>query len=427
MKVIRAEHLISRIVQAVGITQMSDIELLLLEEVYSYLTSLPWSWNWHEGGGATFAPVVGSKTTYTWAKGTNYLQSSSAGFGGFNYTHTGRVFLLDQRKYRVVEFDVTNWRIVLDRTLTIEELEETEITLYRDMICFPTSFMRGLWTDIKLDSSTLNDVGRDRVGRFRCWSTGAPHKYIGTTSYEIPAPRQPPFVSGAVGGTVPAGRYRYFFTYYDAESGIESSPGPVLQYDNASAQDITLQYGTTNIGELSYTLRLYRSEVEPETERPPMFLLYEKDPTDVLDVIVDNNLSDTMFFGLEQYYDGTWTTCYYVNIPDDCYQLDWIHTNQFGFRIHEEQNLRLGTTDEVIQAIELFFMRIKSAGVNGVSTEDYRRQIIAYRSQLNFLITSDREPTHSDPGSSKRRALPISPLADDEDNNNISSTWRADF
>jgi hypothetical protein len=74
----------------------------------------------------------------------------------------------------------------------------------------------------------------------------------------IDAPSSAPTHSSTGAGTLAAGTYSYYYTYYDAETGYESMPSPILDvHCTAAANAITLA-GITDFGD-GYFKRLYRA------------------------------------------------------------------------------------------------------------------------------------------------------------------------
>jgi hypothetical protein len=74
----------------------------------------------------------------------------------------------------------------------------------------------------------------------------------------IEAPPAAPVSGGTAAGSLAAGTYSYYYTYYDSETGYESMPSPILDVHVSSGGVCITVTGITDYGD-GYSKRLYRA------------------------------------------------------------------------------------------------------------------------------------------------------------------------
>lgn len=414
-RTIRTADLIAYLRAHMGITGADDLFHLWLEEGLTVIREQPWPWNWKQLAALTLKPEVQTGATYTWTEGDQYVTSSAA--VTLSWKTTGRRVQLGDEWYRTVDFGNKNAnRIYVDRPiLGSDAAGTTSLSFVRDDLAIPTSRLRTV------------EINRAKIPRYseQFWKShfrgtylqrdiATPYGYMDEPWWKIDPPAYPPEVTaGPALLTFPAGDYVYFYTRVDGESGLESAPGPATTYAAAAGFSPRVKYNNPaalDRGEnTSFGLRLYRSPANPTRDRAPMFLLAERSFAVPAAPYDDTNVNVR---GLTPYWDGPWSTLRWLPGPDDTRNSVWVECLQdWGNRSYEEQYVELGTDNQVLELLRLFFMGVTQ--LTGRNTQEFRNAVAHFRSQMAYLVTTARAPGDSDAGPESH--IPISSGSPDAD------------
>lgn len=418
MRSILTEHLVRYATTSIGAAASQDMVYLWLEELVATLLEQPWPWNWKQWKGQVLPSVAEvTTTTFTWVAGNTFVTSNVA-LSALTYTRTGRKVLISDEWYMAVDVGFTSTtRIYLDRPLVTTVTTGTALTFYRDEYALPTSRIRDVQTT---ESLKLIRYSEDwETGQYLGFRTeklqpsSPPSGYIDRNGLTITPPRYPPKVVVGVGAGPNIGTYNYFYTRYDAESGLESQPGPVLKWTQASAVPLTVTYDNPTVADrsedTSYPLRLYRSRINPPRDRVPMFRLAERSPfaqaPAYVDSLVDNNLLTVRHL---PYWDGPWAVVQLLPVPDTRESMWAWHLKNWTGRLDDLEYLPFGQDNMMADQLRLYLggalMRMAS------NPKEHRDAIIAFKAQLAYLVTRSRPAGDDDVGPENYN--PITPMTD---------------
>jgi hypothetical protein len=378
-----------------------DLFYRWIEEAVNLIREYGWSWNWTSKSRLTLKSVSeASGVTFTWTEGDSYI-TCSAPLVAITYSYTGRKVKLGDEWYRTTDIGKTNpARIYVDRGIKGSSTATT-ISLVRDEFSFPTTRLRTVEVD-SLKLSRYSEAYKTRLfhGRFTFQQdVGLPRAYMESDNVRLPSPLFPPSVTGvnAVAWETTGKIIYYFYTIFDSETGLESAPGPTLKYTSVGFQPMVTYGNPVNADQLegtSYSLRLYRSVADPNRVRCPMWSIQTRSP---LATGLRDTFTGSWFYGKERHWDGSWSTIRLFSPPDDTVRTLYVeHLNNWSFRPHEEDLIELGTNDSMIE-----LLRIYLTGLINLSTrtpEEYRKCLMAFRGQLNYLITVTRSSGNDDVG-----------------------------
>ena len=417
-----------------GQNMTEDIMYQWFEELYRMIRETKWSWNWLWEGRTTMAPTTtDAAAKWSGTQGNNYITLDGGGNLQsladtiIHYNHTGRVFYQDERTYRIINVGgLNNNRIYLDRPLHATFAAQ-QIEFCRQNYAFRTSSVKSVEVDfLKKASSQNDDYLRDFLVTRYWTSSGVPITWKVDDNFSLPRPVQAPVVHSTTGAAFTAGKYYYFFTYVDQESGMISAPGPILEYTATTASP-TFNYGSTNLGEYTYPLRLWRSTVNPSRTRAPMFAVNgpaaadrtgtvglessrdamwvkgaagDKDPWDNTDRVQDL-LSDAALTRREQYYEGAWTTVDMLPCPDDTYSFEVYRLHNWSTRPHKDMYVDLGRNNQVLELLRFGVHQFTE--LQNRDGQNFRQAVIQFRQQLAYLLRQDRSAAQEDPGVNRHR------------------------
>lgn len=377
----------ARYVAELGASTGTDLFWFALGEALSAIHDRDWPWGHDNVSSVTVAPIV-PDVTFSGTARDQYLHSS--GDHGLTYANMGRKFLWDGELYRIVDHNIGTYDLTLDRPLHATLSDQT-LSFVRDEICINTSLVHGVWVAgqraEKLLQSDLNSAVTFLGTPFYGWSEGEPYRYIPRDGMVLVGPQgqpqtpqfPPACTAGAAQANFPGGVYRYFFTRVDMESGLESEPGPMLEYTHTAGYKIVVTYdhGSFDVG--GYGLRLYRSEVNPTRDNCAMFLISVGSATAFS--ATDSNHSVK---GLYRYMDAPHTVIQLVPPPDSEARSVVIERSRpFNSRPHAEDYIELGTEDAVHELLRMFLAGISK--LRNHDTQAVRTQIISFRSQLDYI------------------------------------------
>lgn len=395
----RASDLIAYFTAHLGVSGEVDLLYYYLEEGLKLIHEQPWPWNWASRHELTLKPEEQVGATYTWVQGQSYITSSAV--VTLSYSYTGRKVKLGDEVYRCVDFGMNNVnRIYVDRPILGSQATGVALTFYRDEVGVQTTRVRTVEVNRLKIPRYSPQYFRDHFWGLNDFTvnTGQPRAYVDEDWHRIPPPRFPPVcVNGAASATPSAGTYVYFYTRREKETGLESPPGPSTTFVANGANTVRVTYGNTTIADQSedstYELRLYRSEKNPTRDRTPMFLVGARTPFALGAPFEDN--TDTIY-SLEPYYDGPFAKLRLIPGADSEYSVLVDHLHNYGFRPHGNSYVELGTNNQVLELLRMFF--IGCVNVSTRNLEEYRKAVIMFRQQMNYLATQARSAGDHDQG-----------------------------
>tara|TARA_R100000789_G_C3022425_1_gene153797 strand:+ start:57 stop:1469 length:1413 start_codon:yes stop_codon:yes gene_type:complete len=443
----KIQEIIDLLMSNTGQNMSEDIMYQWFEEVYKMVREQKWSWNWLWEGRSTVEPsTANASVKWSGAEGSNNITldgggsvntiTSTYGAGIWDWSMTGRVFYWDERLYKVINSGsapasgpIAN-KMYLDKPLH-KAITSEQLSFCRQDYSYRTSSVKTVEIDFLKKVSSLND---DYIRDFmvtRYWTaSGTPITWRVDDNKSLPTPKYAPVVhtESVTSSGLAAGTYYLFFTYVDQESGLFSAPGPVLSHAVAANNSIlNWKYGEHNIGEQTYGLRLWRSTVNPERTRVPMYavngpaytsrsgvygldshsdymwpigLSGDKNPTDATGYVADQLVEGALKRG-EMYYDGPWTTVDLMPCPDDIYSFDTYRLNNWGYRPEGTSYIDLGRSNQVLELLRLGVHQFTE--LQNRDTKSFREAIVHFRSQLMYLLKQDRSAASEDPGVRRHR------------------------
>lgn len=449
--------LINQFMEDHGQSSGKDRVMLWLEDVYSKVRRLPWSWNLRTtdtqtGGHFTTSPVLTSVITYdssgevvladtetfTWTKGNDYIQSTQSTVEIVQADHTGRYVYIGEEWYkcvRIAPVGDTN-RVFLDKKIVaasqVIELDPdtgvpitglgAQVSFYRRDLAFETNGIKSMHIDDqKIENLTGEQIYRFKRGLDPRWyygDSGTPLAY-NIDDHQINAPKYAPSVTLSFdsSSTATTGTHRAFYTFFDRETGLESPPGPEAKFTLTSTLNVaTMAYpatGSHHSAETTYYRRLYITRAITDYTRNPAYKWGDKMPTDVSSDFQFNTGDDTLDDNL-RYYDGTWTRTVLYPAPDEYLRAHARHIDTWPALPEPQEILKLGRQREFIELFHLYFLMKQS--IQGKDPAQFRTMQGAFREQLNFLMAQDGDDRRLDPSSWEYRFFSptVNMVTDDE-------------
>lgn len=430
MRTYRVKEFIQYLQATVGVSANSDMMYRWLEESLTEIRSKPWSWNWKVERGVTHAPI--SEThKFTWVAGQDFI-TCAAPMADIGFANTGRIVKIDDHWYQCTDIGKTSaTRVYLSRSLITTQATQTALTFHRDHKFFKTSKVRNV---------AVGDV--PKCARYssrdlrQYWlltdvddlDEGSPYSYQDLVLERIKPPAHPPLYATSGAGSFSNGKYVYFYTKIDTESGLESEPGPSLVVNVTDGKVPTITYNNPAsadvLEETSYKLKLYRSEIILATEprprlRLPMFEVQERNPTATPFNDINNN--GGLLRGKERYWDGAYSGVRLLPKPDSVERFDVECLDVSPGRFHDEDYIKLGPNDEVMQLIRLYISG--ASKLKGLNATEYQQHLIAFRRQQAHLLTEDREPGNSDSGPKNINNYSVEEYGSGDWVNDLQSPW----
>lgn len=414
---LKVGHFLKKISGTVQSSQ-KDIVRDLVEDALDRILCEPWTWNWLERSYSLPATVSEASGTWTYVQGNDYI-TLSVPLTTLNFLHTGRKFQLGTHWYRAVDIALRNTsRIYVDRPIEDTGTSTAAaLILYRDELCVRSSRIRNVGTDSKPKLSRLSPgFFKERLGTAGIESYGPsePALYQEDQPYKIPPPAFALEVTASgTAATFALGSYYYFATRYDTESGLESEPGPVTIYEATSTNWPLVVYDNSGTDQVetgtSYTLRVYRSRVNPNRESCPMYLVIERTPAPASLPKTQDRILDEQARAQVRYWHGPQSLIRLLPVPDNKIRRITVDAiNSFGFRLEDEDSIDTGRKGEVNELLELYlFTRLKYTVGEGPAA---RSSAVAFNSQLKYLLGEDARPGQTDPGHEN-----LNPLVPGED------------
>tara|TARA_R110001583_G_scaffold11984_11_gene53442 strand:+ start:254 stop:1549 length:1296 start_codon:yes stop_codon:yes gene_type:complete len=406
--------------------------MLWLEDVYSKVRRLPWSWNFkvsetQTGGDLYTTPIITSDPlveTWSWDKGTDTIRMNvtaplthTASLTVTNL-HTGRYVYIGDEWYRCERIvsqegsdGVITTFITLDKKIVSASATGQTLSFYRRNLPFKTNGIKSISIDDrKIENLTGEQIYRFKRGLDPRWYYGDSGESLAYHSddYKIPAPPagpDPDEITFLSTGTMDPGTHRLFYTFVDPETGQESAPSPTTEVVTTSTNNgivITENPADTYWGISTYNRRLYISEVVDKYTRVPMYLVAEITTAPVIPVIpttliTTHTSSDKGLSSKTSYYDGEWTNVCLYPAPDSYLRVHAKHIDTWHGLPDEEDIIKLGRQREFIDIFHLYFLMKQS--IQNKDPTQFRQMQGAFREQLNFLLAQDGDDQRLDPSS----------------------------
>ena len=386
----------------VGTQSQLDLLYMWIEEAVSIIREQPWPWNWEDYKGITFAPVVieTGVLTFTHTIGDTYATASGAIPASY-MEYTGRTVKLGDEYYKTVDIGHANpLRLYVDRPIVGAETDGVELTLYRTNIAVNASRVKNVSCGNRAKLLRYDpDYFKRRflTTRQDQLDPATPIAYADHQDRRIDAPLYAPICSDNGGGGVSVGIYHYFYTRVDYESGLESPPGPVLEYNNDHGNDVDVIYGNPSgdysEGGSSHYLRLYRSEKNPTRNRVPVFRLQTRAPDTPVATFKD--AIDGTMRAMTPMYEGVQTVVELLPPPDsDRLAFIITHLDNWGRRAYDEDRIAMGLDNQIIELLRIYLLGLtKLAGKNPA---EYRQASAQFRSQMSYLANQARKAASND-------------------------------
>ena len=402
-RTVLVNDLVNYFSSSLGESGQKDLFFYWLEEAIGVIREQAWPWNWQRSALLTRAQnAEASPALFTWTEGNSYLVCS-APLATLNYLHTGRKVMIGDEVYRIIDVGHTNTsRIYVDRPIKGSDAVGASLTFFRDEYSFPTSKIR----TVEIDGYKVPRYS-EAYFKQRFYTTylltrstpSTPLGYVAEDWHRLEPPAYSPVVNSAVIGTweTAGTKVEYFFTRYDPESGVESPPGPKLIFTSVASQpNVTYNNPAGNIAEgSSYPLRLYRSLPNPSRDRCPMFLVQERTPAAA--TFADTMVGSRVLHSKPRFYDGPRAVAHLVYAPDaERRTLTCEHVHNWAYRTYEEEYVEMGTNNQVTELLRLYLTGV--INLAGRAPDEYRKQIIAFRQQMNYLATEARNSGETDVG-----------------------------
>ena len=426
----KVKDLINQFMEDHGQSSGKDRVMLWLEDLYSKIRSLPWSWNFkvtetQTGGDLYATPVITSvdtTETFSWTQGNDVIYSTASPVSCVDEAHTGRYIYIDNEWYQVVKISPFGGnRLFLDKKIVAPSADTQTLSFYRRDLALMTNGIKSVHVnDRKLEHITEEQIYRFKRGIDPRWYYGDSGDPLGYHADEkqINAPLYAPIVddTGAGTTTVEIGTHVLFFTFKDIETGQESPPGPSVEFNvTASTGALNVGYGSLGAGsynENTYQRVLYASKKKTSYTRTPMYEVATRLATSTTDItwaISDSGLSDNA-----QYYDGPWTKIVMYPAPDEYNRAEILHIDSWPGLPEPEHIIKLGRQREFIELFHLYFLMKQS--LQNKDPAQFRQMQGAFREQLNFLQGKDGEDRKLDPSSWEYRFFsPTTSILRDEE------------
>jgi hypothetical protein len=390
-------YLLDLLRAGVGDNTTTDLAMKWVEDCYSFIKDQPWPWNWVPKRVLTADPKT--EAGCTWVKGDSYITTAAPVSIGLNAA--GLVVDIGRVRYRVSDAGHANPnRIYLGSPLLGDQPTGKSLTFYQDRFFLKTTMVKCVDTvgDRRLrlmdkDVSVLPNTGK----RWREVSPSRPSFYIVHDQVKLEPPKFPPMVSASGVGPFTQGKYIYFYTLYEEVSGLESAPGPQILWNNTTTNRPNVIYGNPvgNLSEAgSWKLRLYRSELNPTSDRCAMFLVQERDPTAPALPFPDADEGGGRFYTKKRFWDGALTAIepYPIPLSQTMFEVEQIDSHYYRLSVHDR--IDVGRNMSVQEAFEMH-MRSRTALASRDDNAHYAA-VKRFRQQVMYLLSQEKSAGHGD-------------------------------
>jgi len=406
---IRMEYLLSLLRAEVGDNSSDDLMRRWIEECYSYVMDQPWVWNFTDTR-HRFSGTISEDGCF-WNDGDDYITTADPVSIGLDAA--GMCIKINDVRYRVIDAGFTDPnRIYLSGELTNTGSDQT-LVFYQERAAFKTVNISSV--DVLGDTSPKLVKIDKRIGfmnpsgkRWTQTSKSRPYHYIVHEDNDIRPPEFPPLVVTNGSGSVEQGRYLYFYTRYDTVSGLESAPGPQVEYINEDGREHLISYSNP-AGDKSewgsYKLRLYRSDVNPGSDRVPMYLVEERTAEVAAGGFVDTNSGK--FRNKKRYWDGPHAIVEPYPSPDSKILLEVFHVNSQYYRLEDQDILKMGRNITFKQALLQFMLA--GVSLSARSHKAYMGAMATFRRQVSYMLQNEADAAQSDVAAHEYRPGVIGP------------------
>lgn len=405
--------LINQFMEDHGQSSGKDRVMLWFEDVYSKIRRLPWSWNFKvtetQTGGILYStPSISSDSateTFSWTQGNDYIESTATTVAAVDGTHTGRYIYIGEEWYKCVSIAPTlnTDKIYLDKKIVAPSADTQTITFYRRDLSIKGNGIKSVSVDnIKLEHIKEEQVYRFKRGLDPRWyygDAGKSQAYCIDESVISPPMFAPAVSETVVVGSADAGTHVAFWTFYDAETGEESSPGPSIEFTvDSSKHEVAIIYGSSSGHsdlEGTYKRRLYITKKVDTYTRNKAFLVSEVAGSYATSYTFTS--SDATLSSLPSYYDGDWTRVILYPSPDEYLRAEVVHIDGWHGFPEDAEIVPLGRQREFIELFHLYFLMKQS--IQNKDPNQFRNMQGSFREQLNFLLAQDGDDRRLDPSS----------------------------
>ena len=408
--------LINQFMEDHGQSSGKDRVMLWLEDVYSKVRRLPWSWNFKvtetQTGGDLVATVIITSDpaleTFSWVLGQSHITASNATVTTIDGDSTGRYIYIGEEWYRctrVAPVGDTN-RIYLDKKIVTATATTQTVNFYRRDLAFMTNGIKSMRVDdVKCEHLTDEQIYRFKRGLDPRWyygDSGRPLAYH-LDEFDIPGPMYAPTVilAADTAATTTVGTHRAYFTFFDKETGQESVPGPSVEFSPTTALPrAVIGYGSTSghhSAETTMRSRLYITKVVDKYTRNPAYATAPAGRLHSDATTIVFNISDTLLGDNATYYDGSWARTVMYPAPDEYLRVECMHIDTWNGLPEEQGIIKLGRQREFIELFHLYFLMKQS--IQNKDPQQFRGMQGAFREQMNFLLAQDGDDRRLDPSS----------------------------
>ena len=407
--------LINQFMEDHGQSSGKDRVMLWLEDVYQKIRRLPWSWNFtttetQTGGDYVTTPIITSDPlveTFAWIQGTDYIESTASTVASVTGYHTGRYIYIDDEWYKCTRISPTGDtdKVYLDKKVVATSSALNTVSFYRRDLAFQTNGIKSL----HIDDQKINNLTDEQIYRFKRgldprWyygDSGTPLAYH-LDEYQIDPPLYPPVVtlSSSPTATPTLGVHRAFWVFVDSETGLESAPGPSVEFVLATgAERAVISYGSLtghSSVETSHFRRLYITKSISSYTRVPAFQWQTLAHDSTASALPFEEADDSALLK-SNYYDGSWIRAVLYPAPDEYLRALALHIDTWPGLPEEDEIIKLGRQREFIELFHLYFLMKQS--IQNKDPQQFRGMQGAFREQMNFLLAQDGDDRRLDPSS----------------------------
>jgi len=220
-------------------------------------------------------------------------------------TTMGKLVRIDNDFYRVMNINATGTKWTLDRQLRCAQTIASGATANHSIkilfteVALPVGSLSVVESTLFKGGSTtygtplsMGAISPESMSHLDLDVEGRPTRFATVRKEPIPAPRITPTLAASAGSTLPLGKYTYWYTYVDKQTGAESAKGPSssVTLEVSNVQHITVGTPSPDQARKDFNLRLYRSTVDGTAA----YLLEDPASTSIsgfVDSITDDYLS----------------------------------------------------------------------------------------------------------------------------------------
>lgn len=366
-------------------------------QMYKDIRSRGWTWNYRKEGRVTIAPIEeAAGILHSWTEGGTVVSNTIVSTVS-SQAVTGCFVLLGEEWYKVIDYNYSSANaFIVDRPIKGRG-EDVRLQFCRSQY----GFRGGKTRNVKIDQYKAFAYEEGHLASQlyvrRALNPSFSRTYTLEEAQENlpPAPKYPPVVTAVNAGAFPRGKYYYFYTRYDHVAHLESAPGPIALYEsNGTLENPFITYGLTDDSDYtSYNLRLYRTQVNPDSSiNPPFFLINERGPRAPVSTFQDPFVTTLRE---EQFYDGKQQVLTLLPPPDGVQSIVVDLIDTYGFRFWEDENIPVGDTSAVTEILAL----TAAAAIQAASGQGAVDQLVTMqkiRGQIDYHVNLNRCDSNMD-------------------------------